>query len=110
MRFTGKAMTSWAIQVRRALDAAAPALPGVVSIHLFGSALAEHNPKDLDLLVVYDPRRVAPQRARCLREVVVQACRAELPLSVDVVLLTKDEAAATAFARSEGAVTVYAAP
>ncbi len=100
-------MSSWGPKLQEALEAARPNLVGVTSIALFGSALREAQPRDLDLLVVYEPSIVAPERAGRLRAPITATCASfGLPV-VDVVLLTREEADATDFAQREGACAVY---
>jgi predicted nucleotidyltransferase len=100
-------MTSCTQQLPEALNAVAPALRGVISVHVFGSELYDPEPKDLDLLVVYDATHTPPHRATALRTAVVGACRAITQRPVDVVLLTEAEAEATRFVSREQAELVY---
>lgn len=100
-------MTSCRHRIREALEAVAPALSGVISVHVFGSALHYEEPRDLDLLVVYNPFLIPPRRAGALQAVVAGACAAAALPPADVVLLTEAEAEATQFARREHARLVY---
>lgn len=101
-------MTSRSARIRDALGAADPgALRGVVSVYVFGSSLHSDAPRDLDLLVVYDPARVPPSRAAALREIVAGICPPNAGGRPDIVLLTPAEAEATDFARREQAELVY---
>lgn len=104
-------MTSCVDRVPEAIDAVAPELKGVLSVHVFGSALHEAEPKDLDLLVVYDPVQIPPRRAAGrLRPIMAHACAAAALPPADVVLLTGSEADATDFAHREHARLVYGRP
>ena len=74
---------------------------------LFGSALRESDPRDVDLLVVYDPQAMPPARAAGLRQIVVRACAEAIVRPLDVVLLTGEEARDTRFADREHAKLIF---
>ena len=94
-------MSSWATDAQQALSAARPRLDGVLSVYLFGSALHAPDPRDLDLLVVYDPTQVHPRDAGRLRDAVFRALSDSTDRPLDVLLLTADEALVTGFAERE---------
>jgi predicted nucleotidyltransferase len=93
--------------LQRSIEAAAPALTGVQQVFLFGSSLAEPDPHDIDLLVVYDPVAMPPGEATGLRQTLVSACAEAVIRPLDVVLLTGEEARDTDFAAREGARLIF---
>jgi predicted nucleotidyltransferase len=95
--------------LQRRIEVAAPALTGVRQVFLFGSALRDPDPHDVDLLVVYDPLELPPAEATGLRRVFVRACAEAAVHPVDVVLLTGDEARDTEFAAKENAELIFEA-
>lgn len=78
-------------------------------VFLFGSALRDPDPNDVDLLVVYDPGELPPAEAAGLRGVLVHACAEAGIHPVDVVLLTGDEARDTEFPARESAELIFEA-
>jgi predicted nucleotidyltransferase len=100
-------MSSLPTSLRRRIEAAAGELDGVLQISLFGSTLTVSDPKDLDLLVTYDPGVTPPEKAVELRGVLELACGDLIEGEVDCVLLTEAEERESKFAEREGAVALY---
>ena len=71
-----------------------------IEFFLFGSALREPAPADIDLLVVYARRHISPQEALSFRE----SIRNSLSDNLDVCLLSDVEARTNPFIREEGCV------
>ncbi len=72
-----------------------------VSLFLFGSALRQSEPQDIDLLIVYDKTRVDIALARSMRIGLSHAVAADFGLAADVCLLTKEEASESDFIQAE---------
>jgi predicted nucleotidyltransferase len=96
-------------ELKQSIQAAGDALSGVQKVFLFGSALRGPDPRDVDLLVVYDPSELAPADAVELRVLLAQVCAAATIHPLDVVLLTGDEARDTDFAARESAELIFQA-
>jgi predicted nucleotidyltransferase len=98
---------SFTTSVALAIEAAAPDIPGVSEVWLFGSALISAAPRDIDLLVVYVPDVISPTQAMSLRAPLRRAIARVSSLKVHLVLLSEGEALETGFADAEGAVRVF---
>jgi predicted nucleotidyltransferase len=81
-----------------------PEIPNWAEVFVFGSASNSGNPKDLDLLVVYDPAECPPSQARDKAEVLALELARDLKLQPHVVVLTKSEEEEVRFIQSEGCV------
>jgi predicted nucleotidyltransferase len=75
-------------------------------VYLFGSARYDSDPRDVDLLLVYD-RRLSPSDAIRLRTELVGLLSDAVTPPLDVALLSLAEAADSNFVRSEGALLVH---
>lgn len=69
----------------------APKASGLSEVRLFGSALRVSTPRDLDFIVVYDPRVVPPSRASQLRAELKETIATVTSLPCDVTLFTERE-------------------
>lgn len=88
--------------------AATGALRGVSEVHLFGSALVRASPRDVDLLVIWDPVVLSSQEAAQLRRVIRAGVEAELPL--DITLLTDSERRSVGFPQHSRVMLLYPQP
>lgn len=78
-----------------------------LEIHLFGSALTKDDPRDLDILIVYNKRKLSIDdaiRVRHETQRMIQTC-SRLP--VHVCFLSHDELMTSDFATREHAVKVF---
>jgi hypothetical protein len=75
-------------------------------VWLFGSAIRDADPRDIDLLVVYDRELVAPQDAYILGDTLAVALGDCKP-RVSIILLTRNEHMFSEFARRESATCVW---
>ena len=71
---------------------------------MFGSALRSQRPRDLDLLCVYDPKRVVPSAAYGQMRLLVRALSDALNTPVDPTILSDSEAVETDFESQEHCV------
>jgi predicted nucleotidyltransferase len=79
-------------------------LPEGSSVYVFGSALSSAQPKDIDILVVYDPMVCSPSRAYAYHEQFLNQLAEMIELPIDITLLSKTEADETRFVESESCV------
>jgi hypothetical protein len=82
-------------------------LAGGLKIYVFGSAIRSCSPRDVDLVVVYNPSSVEVDDVLAYRRCLQRDCYAEFGLPLDVCLLTEQEAQNNPFLAEEGAVLVY---
>ena len=85
--------------VREGLARQLVATPGVVDAYLFGSALRRDDPKDVDVIVVYDEPLGPQSVGAAIRPLVREIVSAELGIPAHVVLLTRAEAAESGMIR-----------
>ena len=78
-----------------------------VDVYLFGSALVSLYPRDLDLLVVYDPHTCGLSDALAARASISLAAQERLGALADISLLSKREAAESNFVEEEGCQLVW---
>ncbi len=78
-------------------------------VHLFGSALREPDPVDLDLIVVYDKAAIAPRDAPRLRARLKAAVSEVSVLPCDVTLFTREEQEQTRFSSAVAALCLWSA-
>jgi predicted nucleotidyltransferase len=93
--------------MRNAAVAFRSAPAGLDELYLFGSALRSEQPGDIDLLLVYDEAQAAPKEAWRLAAYVRQVLGPLAIPPVEIVLLTRREAASSRFAQAEGAHRVW---
>jgi predicted nucleotidyltransferase len=97
--------TSLAAEVRRLLNAGAPA--GIVEVYLFGSVLTPERPHDVDVLIVWDEDVLAPRAAAELRPFLAGKLTTAVELPLHIILLSKREAAQSRFVEEERATRIY---
>ncbi len=79
-------------------------MPDWAHVFVFGSALHSNAPKDLDLLVVYDPAGCPPNEAREKAELLASIIGQKSGLCPHVVVLSIKEEESISFIHSEGCV------
>ena len=77
--------------------------PGAFDLFLFGSAVRESTPGDIDLLLVYDSHFVTLRRAVSVKIHLATILEGATGLPVDIVLLSRDEEAQSGFSVLEQA-------
>jgi len=82
----------------------ATAVPEGWRVYVFGSALCSQQPSDLDLLCVYDPKRVVPSAAYDQIRLLARALTDALNAQVDLTVLSDSEAVETDFVSKEHCV------
>lgn len=80
------------------------AVPEGWRVFVFGSALCSQRPSDLDLLCVYDPKRVVPSAAYDQMRLLARALTDALNAPVDLTVLSNSEAVETDFVSKEHCV------
>lgn len=65
--------------------------------YIFGSAVYSDNPKDIDIAIVYDNQFVSAQEAIEYRKEITAILRDMNSISIDAILLSKDEEEEMAF-------------
>jgi hypothetical protein len=82
------------------------ASPAGTSIYIFGSALHSETPRDLDVLVVYDPAQISPAAVYERMQPTFLELQARTGLSVHPTLLTMTEMFETRFSEQSGCIEV----
>ena len=88
-------------RVRDAVDR-----PNGVSVYVFGSTLKGQAESDIDLLFVYDPRKIFPRAIYTGLRPFVRRIEASLGASVHPVVLTIEEERDVGFIESESCVLI----
>lgn len=78
-------------------------------VYVFGSWLTSGMPKDIDLLIVFDPQRCRIHEALFLRHQLARAVEDTFSLTSDIILLTTAEEREVGFVRAEGCVPFFSA-
>lgn len=78
-----------------------------INIYLFGSALTEINPEDIDLLFVYSSEAYSFNSILELRRRVRSLISNTLNKKIDIILLSDKEVLNNSFIEDEGAVLIY---
>src|SRR4051794_21334200 len=99
------AMHSFATRLQIAVEAVAPTVPTGWRLWLFGSALRSPHPRDVDLLLVYD-LDVSFEEVEEVRAAIAKIACETVGLKPHLVVLNTREAAETAFAAKEGALSL----
>lgn len=82
-------------------------VPRGATIYLFGSACYLKNPEDVDILVVYDPSLIPPEKAySCIRPISVAAERVT-NRNIHLTVLTNKEAADTGIIDAVEAIELH---
>ena len=76
---------------------------GGVRIYAFGSALVSPTPRDIDLLIVFDPAKVHIDTVLGLRRHICRSGSIAFSVSFDICLLTEGEARNNRFLEEEHA-------
>jgi predicted nucleotidyltransferase len=84
-------------------------LPRGTEIYVFGSCLWRKDPKDVDVLIVYDPDVCQPERAHESVADAINALKKALGRPVHLTLLTRQEEEGCAFKIDTGCVSLEAA-
>jgi predicted nucleotidyltransferase len=79
-------------------------LPEGSKAYVFGSFTRSAEPRDFDLLIVYDSKICAPSKAYKFHEEFLIQLRQQLPLRLDVTLLTQEESCSSRFIERTGAI------
>jgi len=91
-------------RTRKEKRSIATAVPEGWRVYVFGSALCSQQPSDLDLLCVYDPKRVVPSAAYDQIRLLARALTDALNAQVDLTVLSDSEAVETDFVSKEHCV------
>lgn len=82
-------------------------LPSNTSVYVFGSYLNCKNPKDIDILIVFDPNHCAPEDVYNIFGEFIESISAIAELPPDVTFLTISEENEVHFAMTENASLIY---
>lgn len=81
-------------------------LPKGSSAYVFGSALSSSQPRDLDILVVYDSKICSPSKAYAYHEPFLNQLTEMCKVPLDVTLLSNSEEHEVGFIKSEHCVSL----
>ncbi|WHX40606.1 hypothetical protein QNH36_23715 [Mesobacillus sp. AQ2] len=75
-----------------------------INFYLFGSILHKENPRDIDLLMVYNQHLISIKSVLNLKNEIVNYLNGISPIQVDLLLLSLEEELEVNFIKSEKAV------
>ena len=78
----------------------------VYSVYLFGSWLHSDNPKDIDVLIVYNPTICPPSKIQAMTRPFLEQLRRIFNLEVDTVYLTEKEEKDINFIKTERCISI----
>jgi predicted nucleotidyltransferase len=81
-------------------------VPGIEA-HLFGSALSCEEPRDIDLLLIYDLAQLTVNHAIEVRKRICDALVEATDIPADIVLLSTKEAEETQFLKKIHSVRIF---
>lgn len=73
---------------------------------MFGSARAANDPRDIDILIVYDPAILPVSNAISFRRRLAESVLAATQRPADILLLSQDEIAQTRFLQRVDAIRI----
>jgi predicted nucleotidyltransferase len=96
----------WLTRIRPPIKTVVDSSAGLDSVWLYGSALTVDDPRDLDLLAIYDRKLIDPIDAHGLAAE-IEGSLAPTPIPVTVLLLHRREHLSSRFAEMERAERVW---
>ncbi len=78
-----------------------------IELFLFGSALMQSNPRDIDLLMIYNIDSIKIERVINIRKNLKKLLQEKMRISLDICALSNYEAKTNPFIKDEGATKIY---
>lgn len=77
-----------------------------IELFLFGSALTQYNPRDIDLLMVYDIDSISIEKVINIRKKLTKILQEKMLRPVDICALSNHEVKTNSFIKDEKAVKI----